>query len=77
MANIQDCPGFEPFGEGVKAARKKRRLSRQKVAEMVDISTACVERLCTSWRRPPVSVTASLLLEIKERRLSISQKPPV
>ena len=39
MANIQDCPGFEPFGEDVKAARKKRRLSRQGAAEMVDIST--------------------------------------
>ena len=26
MANIQDCPGFEPFGEDVKAARKKRLL---------------------------------------------------
>ena len=39
MANIQDCPGFEPFGEDVKAARKKRRLFRQEVAEMADIST--------------------------------------
>mgnify|MGYP001048341043 CR=1 FL=1 len=39
MANIQDCPGFEPLGEDVKAARKKRRLSRQGAAEMVDIST--------------------------------------
>ena len=39
MANIQDCPGFEPFGADVKAARKRRRLSRQEVAEMADIST--------------------------------------
>ena len=39
MANIQDCPGFEPFGEDVKAARKNRRLSRQKAAEMAGIST--------------------------------------
>ena len=39
MANIQDCPGFEPFGEDVKAARKKRRLSRQTAAEMAGIST--------------------------------------
>ena len=39
MANIQDCPGFETFGADVKAARKKRRLSRQEAAEMADIST--------------------------------------
>ena len=38
MANIQDCPGFEPFGADAKAARKQLRLSRQKVAEMADIS---------------------------------------
>ena len=37
MANIQDCPGFEPFGADAKAARKQLRLSRQKVAEMADI----------------------------------------
>ena len=43
MANIQDCPGFEPFGEDVKAARKKRRLSRQKVAEMANISVVYLE----------------------------------
>ena len=24
MAKIQDCPGFEPFGADVKAARKQR-----------------------------------------------------
>lgn len=27
MANIEDCPGFESFGEDVKAARKARRLT--------------------------------------------------
>ena len=35
MAKIQDCPGFEPFGADVKAARKQMRLSRQKVAKEV------------------------------------------
>lgn len=38
MAKIQDCPGFEPFGADVKAARKQMRLSRQKVAELLNIS---------------------------------------
>lgn len=38
MAKIEDCPGFEPFGADVKAARKQMRLSRQKVAEAADIS---------------------------------------
>ena len=49
MANIQDCPGFEPFGEDVKVARKKLRLSRQKAAEMAGISTVylrtCIHNL--------------------------------
>lgn len=39
MANIQDCPGFELFGEDAKAARKQLRMSRQKVAELAHIST--------------------------------------
>lgn len=37
MANIEDCPGFESFGEDVKAARKARRLSRRALAEIINI----------------------------------------
>ena len=48
MANIQDCPGFEPFGADAKAARKQLRLSRQKVAEMADISQVYLSILRTT-----------------------------
>ena len=32
MANIEDCPGFETFGEDVKAARQAKRISRKAMA---------------------------------------------
>ena len=61
MANIQDCPGFEPFGEDVKAARKKRRLSRQKVAEMVDISTVYLINIENNHIIPALPVIIRLI----------------
>ena len=61
MANIQDCPGFEPFGEDVKAARKKRRLSRQKVAEMADISTVYLINIENNHIIPALPVIIQLI----------------
>lgn len=29
MAKVEDCPGFEPFGADVKAAREAKRLARK------------------------------------------------
>ena len=37
MAKVEDCPGFEPFGADVKAAREAKRLARKTLAEMVGI----------------------------------------
>ena len=37
MANIEDCPGFETFGEDVKAARQAKRISRKAMAEKINI----------------------------------------
>ena len=61
MANIQDCPGFEPFGADVKAARKQRRLSRQEVAEMVDISTVYLINIENNHIIPALPVIIQLI----------------
>ena len=61
MANIQDCPGFEPFGADVKAARKKRRLSRQEVAEMADISTVYLINIENNHIIPALPVIIQLI----------------
>ncbi|WP_304431428.1 helix-turn-helix domain-containing protein [Acutalibacter muris] len=61
MANIQDCPGFEPFGEDVKAARKKRRLSRQKAAEMAGISTVYLINIENNHIIPALPVIIQLI----------------
>ena len=61
MANIQDCPGFEPFGEDVKAARKKRRLSRQKTAEMAGISTVYLINIENNHIIPALPVIIQLI----------------
>ena len=37
MARIEDCPGFETFGEDVKAAREALNMPRGVLAERVDI----------------------------------------
>lgn len=37
MANIENCPGFETFGEDVKAARQAKRISRKAMAEKINI----------------------------------------
>ncbi len=61
MANIQDYPGFEPFGEDVKAARKKRRLSRQKVAEMANISVVYLINIENNHVLPSLPVIIQLI----------------
>ncbi len=39
MANIKDCPGFETFGEDVRAGREAQELVCKTLAEMVNISS--------------------------------------
>ena len=61
MANIQDCPGFEPFGADVKAARKQMRLSRQKVAEMLDISQYYLINIENDHKIPSLPIIIQLI----------------
>jgi len=60
MANIQECPGFENFGADVKAARKEMRLSRQKVAEMVNISPFYLSNIENDQKIPSLPVIIAL-----------------
>ena len=39
MANVKDCPGFETFGEDVRAGRKAQGMTRRALAEEVGVST--------------------------------------
>ena len=61
MANIQDCPGFETFGADVKAARKQRRLSRQKVAEMLNISQFYLINIENDSKIPSLPIVIQLI----------------
>ena len=61
MANIQDCPGFETFGADVKAARKQMRLSRQKVAEMLNISQFYLINIENDSKIPSLPIVIQLI----------------
>ena len=45
MANIEDCPGFETFGEDVKAARIAKHLARKTWAEIISIDSRYLENV--------------------------------
>lgn len=61
MANIQDCPGFEPFGADVKMARKQMRLSRQKAAEILGISQFYLINIENNHTIPSLPVIIQLI----------------
>lgn len=61
MANIQDCPGFETFGADVKTARKQLRLSRQKVAEMLNISQFYLINIENDNKIPSLPIVIQLI----------------
>lgn len=61
MANIEDCPGFESFGEDVKAARKARRLSRRALAEIVNIDNRYLANIENEGTIPSLPVIIQLI----------------
>ena len=61
MAKIQDCPGFETFGADVKAARKQMRLSRQKVAELLNISQFYLVNIENNHKIPSLPIIIQLI----------------
>nr|WP_325300968.1 helix-turn-helix transcriptional regulator [uncultured Oscillibacter sp.] len=63
MANIEDCPGFETFGEDVKAARIAKHLSRRTLAEIVSIDSRYLANIENEGTIPSLSVIIQLIKE--------------
>lgn len=63
MANIEDCPGFETFGEDVKAARIAKRLSRKTLAEIVSIDSRYLANIENEGAIPSLPVIIQLIKE--------------
>lgn len=63
MANIEDCPGFETFGEDVKAARIAKHLSRRTLAEIVSIDSRYLANIENEDTIPSLPVIIQLIKE--------------
>ncbi len=63
MANIEDCPGFETFGEDVKAARIAKHLSRRTLAEIVSIDSRYLANIENEGTIPSLPVIIQLIKE--------------
>ena len=61
MANIEDCPGFETFGEDVKAAQIARHLSRKTLAEIVNIDSRYLANIENEGTIPSLPVIIQLI----------------
>lgn len=63
MASIEDCPGFEAFGEDVKAARIAKHLSRKTLAEIVSIDSRYLANIENEGTIPSLPVIIQLIKE--------------
>ena len=61
MANIKDCPGFETFGEDVRAGREAQGLVRKTLAELVNISSRYLANIELGITIPSIPVTLQLI----------------
>ena len=61
MANVKDCPGFETFGEDVRAGREAQGLVRKTLAEMVNISSQYLANIELEITIPSISGTLQLI----------------
>lgn len=61
MANIEDCPGFETFGEDVKAARQAKRISRKAMAEKINIDWRYLANIENKGTIPSLPVVIQLI----------------
>ena len=61
MANIKDCPGFETFGSDVKAARQAKRISRNAMAEKVNIDWRYLANIENEGAIPSLPVIIQLI----------------
>ena len=61
MAKIEDCPGFETFGQDVKAAREAKHLSRRFVAEQLNIDPRYLANIENEGTIPSLPVVIQLI----------------
>lgn len=61
MANVKDCPGFETFGEDVRAGREAQGMPRRTLAEKVGVSTRYLANIELGLIIPSVPVMLHLI----------------
>lgn len=61
MAEVKDCPGFETFGEDVRAGREAQGITRKALAEKVDVSSRYLANIELGLIVPSVPVILQLI----------------
>ena len=61
MAEVKDCPGFETFGEDVRAGREGQGKTRKTLAEKVDVSSRYLANIELGLIIPSVPVMLQLI----------------
>ena len=61
MADVKDCPGFETFGEDVRAAREALGMYRKTLAEMVNVSNRYLANIELGIIIPSIPVAIQLM----------------
>lgn len=61
MAKIKDCPGFETFGEDVRAGREAQGMTRKVLAEEVNVSTRYLANIELGVIIPSIPVMLQLI----------------
>ena len=61
MAEVKDCPGFETFGEDVRAGREAQGMTRKTLAEKVDVSSRYLANIELGLIIPSVPVMLQLI----------------
>ncbi len=61
MAKVEDCPGFETFGEDVRAGREAQGMARRVLAEKVNVSTRYLANIELGLIIPSVPVMLNLI----------------
>ncbi len=61
MAKVEDCPGFETFGEDVRAGREAQGMARKVLAEEVNVSTRYLANIELGLIIPSVPVMLNLI----------------
>lgn len=61
MAEVKDCPGFETFGEDIRASREALGMGRKELAEEADISYRYLASIELGESIPSIPVAMRLI----------------